>query len=555
MFYCFTVSPCHSRTEMLKKTNILISIILLAFFLRVYALSEVPAGLDYDETEFAFNAYTISKYLVNENNQFLPYEVNTYGNYRPMGLVYFIAGSLKIFGNNILAVRLPNALFGVLTIPLVYFLVKMLFKKEKIAFFMAFLLSINPWHIFLSRGTAEPVMALFFIVLMLIFLVKFFQNKQIFNLILIYIFGFISFFSYTGVLPIIFLFALPLSGYFFCIQKKINWKVAIPFIALIIFPLIPVMITNPGYLNGRLKQTSVFYGMGKEGIELVNDEKIREIVRNRETYQNFITRFFHNIPVATVNTVLNNWGAHLSPSFLYFQGGYPLRLQVPDSGIFLPLEFIFLIGGCLFLFRDKKYLLFALAVSFIAFGFLPAALTVEEVPSTHRTIFAVLGFLIFESYFLYILSKNFTSKLIAVPLIILFTYEMSVVNHNYLVMQPRHKNSYRHFEMFEIAKYLKLNQNKYDNIYITKNGTEPGYYYYFFNNLDPKPFIENTSKNHLGTWSDGKFHYIHAPCADVPYVGKSLIIEGAAFCTHDGGFIKYIYNSDGQKFYRMVERL
>jgi 4-amino-4-deoxy-L-arabinose transferase-like glycosyltransferase len=538
----------------MKKYILLFFIIVLAFFLRVYALGEVPAGLDYDETEFAFNAYTLSKYSVNENNQFLPYEVNTYGNYRPMGLVYMIAGSLKIFGNNIYAVRLPNVLFGVFSVGLLFIFVKQFFKTIKIPLLSAFLLAINPWHIFLSRGTAEPVMALFFILLMMIFLSDFFKNKKIYNLFLIYLFGFISFFSYTGVLPIIFLFSGAIILYFFLLQKQIVWKVAIPFIVLIIFPLLPVMFTNPGYLNGRLKQTSVFYGIGKEGIDLVNKEKIREIVRNRVVVQNAVTQLFHNMPLATLNTVLDNWGAHLNPSFLYFKGGYPLRLQVSDSGIFLPIEFLFLMGGLILLFHDKKYLLFVLAGAFIAIGFFPAALTVEEVPSTHRTIFAILGFLIFESYFLYKLLIMPKGKLIFLIILGILTFQSSFILHNYLIMQPRHKNSYRHFEMYEIAKYLKVNQAGFDHIYITKNGTEPGYYYYFFNNIDPKPFIENKTKTHSGTWVDGKFTYVHAPCADVEINPNSLIIEGAAFCKSEGAFIKDIYNSDGQKFYRIVER-
>jgi 4-amino-4-deoxy-L-arabinose transferase-like glycosyltransferase len=541
----------------MKKTVILIFIIILATFFRLYSLANVPAGLDYDESEFAFNAYTLSKYLKNENNEFLPYQVNTYGNYRPLGLPYLIAVSLKIFGNTIFAVRLPNALFGVLSVLLIYIFVKSLFKNEKVALIAGLLNAISPWSVFLSRGTAEPVMALCFILLVFILMQKYWQRPKRYLLFLIYIFSFIGIFTYTGALPLMFLLPFALILCLFLRAKKMYWSIIIPFVVLVIFPIMPIYKTNPGYFNGRFKQTSIFEGMGKLGVELITKEQQQEVLYNRVDMQGAVNNYFHNTKINTINTILDNLTKHFSFEYLYFKGGEPFRLQVPNTGVFLLVEFIFLAGGALLLFQKKKYGIFFLAIFVILISFSPAGLTSEEIPSTHRPIFATIGFFMIESYFFYILSQknNLPVKGLMGLIIIVFSYEMTFYLHNYFVMQPRHKNSFRHYEMNEVARLMEKGKNTYDGIYVVKRNTEPAYYYYFFNEIDPMPFLLNEQKSHRVSWDDGIFHYIHFPCADVEIKAKkALVIEEADYCGTKGKFIKYILNSDGTKILRVVEQ-
>lgn len=544
--------------ETMKKNIILILIILLAFFLRFFYLDQVPAGFDPDEAEFAFNSYTLSKYLVNENNQFLPFQVNTYGNYRPLALPYLIAVSLKVFGNTIFAVRAPNALFGVLSVVLIYIFVKMLIKKERLALLSSFLLSFSPWSVFLSRGTAEPVMALCFILLSFIFLVKFWQAGKKINLFFIYLSSFIAFFTYTGVLPLIFLMSGVLILYLTYKTHAFRKEIILPFLFLIIFPILVVYKTTPGYLNGRFKQTSLLEEKGQLGIKLVTEEQIRENGVNRAEYQNLITRFFHNMPVNTANDIFSNIAKHFSFDYLYFKGGEPNRLQVPNVGVFLLIEFLFLSGGALLLFRHGKFKLLALCILFILIGFLPAGLTFEEVPSTHRPIFVTIGFFIIEAYFLYQLSKRLKSlpfKLLSAAILLIFAYEMSVYLHNYLVLEPRHKNWFRHQEMTNVAYFLKRNINKYDKIYVVKNSVEPAYFYYFFNKLDPMSMILNTSKTHSGTWTDGKITYVHNPCADfADKPGDKVLIIERTECESGGALIQNVLTTDGTKALKIISK-
>lgn len=544
---------------MAKKIIILVSIIALAIFFRFFILDAVPAGFDPDEAEFAFNAYTLNKYLKNENNEFFPYQVDTYGNFRPLALPYLIAFSIKFFGNTVFAVRFPNACFGVLTVLAMFLFAKLIFRRVKTAFFASWLIAISPWSVFLSRGTAEPVMAMFFIIMMYIFLIKAWKSKNSLQLVLVYLFAFLAFFTYTGVLPLIFLLSGSLIFFLILRTKKIIWQTAIPFFTLIIFPILPIALTNPGYLNGRFKQTSVFDGMGKLGVKLVTEEQIRENGFNRVSYQNLITQFFHNVPINTVNTIFDNWTKHLSFEYLYFKGGEPNRLQVPQTGVFLLVESMFAVGGVLLLFQRRKYWLLLFAVSVVMISFLPAGLTVEEVPSTHRPIFAIVGFFLLESYFLTWFAGQVQTNRLATSLAGLMTvvlaYEIAFYLHNYLVLQPRHKNWYRHPEMYEAAKYVYLNKDKFDQIYWVKNSVEPVYFYYFFNRLDPKEVIDNPTKTHSASWSQGKITFVQEACANFETKDneKYLVIEKAE-CETGGAFIKNMMSTDGTKILRVITK-
>jgi len=337
-----------------------------------------------------------------------------------------------------------------------------------------------------------------------------------------------------------------------------QWQIVLPFFLLIIFPIFLVYKTTPGYLTGRLKQTSLLSEKGQFGIKLVTREQIRENGFRRDSYQNSVTQFFHNMPVNTMNAILNNWTKHFAFEYLYFKGGEPNRLQVPNVGVFLLIEFLFFAGGSLFLFRHGKFNLFFFAIILILIGFLPAGLTFEEVPSTHRPIFASVGFFLIEGYFLYQLSKKINVnliKIIVVAILGIFSYQMSYYLHNYLILEPRHMNWFRHAEMNEVAFFLKRNINKYDKIYVVKNSVEPVYFYYFFNNLDPKPVILNNTKTHSGTWTDGKITYVHNPCVDIdsPPGEKTLIIERTE-CENGGSFIRDVLTTDGTKSLKIISK-
>ena len=114
---------------------ILLFIILLALFLRVYKLSKVPPSLYWDEASLGYNAYSILLTARDEYGKFLPLtNFAAFGDYKPPGYIYAAVPSIAIFGLNEFSVRFPSAFFGVLTVILVYLISRKFFQNEVISF-------------------------------------------------------------------------------------------------------------------------------------------------------------------------------------------------------------------------------------------------------------------------------------------------------------------------------------------------------------------------------------------------------------------------------------
>src|SRR3990167_10549491 len=141
------------------------AILVLAFILRFYKLGEIPLSLDWDENSNAYNAYSILKTGRDEYGNFLPITNRSFDDYKPPLYMYLDIPAVAFFGLTPFAARLPSAVFGFLTIPLIYLLAKWTFqantkqkmlivsgqlsniKGETIALVAMFLLAISPWHI------------------------------------------------------------------------------------------------------------------------------------------------------------------------------------------------------------------------------------------------------------------------------------------------------------------------------------------------------------------------------------------------------------------------
>jgi len=150
----------------------LLTVFLLAFFLRFYKLGEIPPGAHRDEASSGYNAYSILKTGKDEYGKSFPLVFKAFGDFKRPINIYLTSLAIPIFGLNELSVRAPIALIGTLTVILIYFLVKELFSFTNYALLSAALLAISPWHIHLSRVESESNLAVFFITLAVLFFLK-----------------------------------------------------------------------------------------------------------------------------------------------------------------------------------------------------------------------------------------------------------------------------------------------------------------------------------------------------------------------------------------------
>ena len=149
-----------------KKTQLffLIAILVLSIIIRFASLGENPSGLTNDEADIGYDAYSL---LMTGKDQWgVSFPISSFkgfGDYRPSLYTYLVVPSIALFGLNEFAVRFPSALFGVLTVLITFLLTRKIFN-EKIALIAAFLLTISPWHIGMSRVGIESNIAVFLVI-------------------------------------------------------------------------------------------------------------------------------------------------------------------------------------------------------------------------------------------------------------------------------------------------------------------------------------------------------------------------------------------------------
>ncbi len=191
-----------------KVCFILILIIIFAFITRIFQLDTNPAGFFCDEAANGYNAYSILTTGRDEYGKSFPLFFRSFNDYKNPVFIYSTIPFVAIFGLSEYSVRLTMIIYGLLTIVAVYFLGKELFNS-KIALIVAFLTSILPWHIHLSRIGLELIPSVFWITLGIFFLYKSLKRFLCYPLgIFSFILGFLSCNPTKLLIPPLFVFFL-----------------------------------------------------------------------------------------------------------------------------------------------------------------------------------------------------------------------------------------------------------------------------------------------------------------------------------------------------------
>lgn len=458
-----------------KLSLLLILLVVIGLFIRIYNLTNIPKGFHDDELDAGF----IGRYILLwgkdiKGNQW-PFYYDKLGDFRPTGIFYLSGISTFLFGVNEFAVRFPAALFGSLTVIAIFMLARELFKNSGIAIFSALLLVVSPWHIILSRATTEGIIGLFFILFGIIFLLKYINSRKPSTLVCM-IFSFLycySFYhSFRLLIPLLF---VP----FLIVKNKGSTTVRKSLIGtFIFFTFLSIGIGFTPWGKGRFNQVAFF-----KNPVLQNTIDKQIYAEGPGTGMNILrAHIFHNKIIIYGRELITQYLSYFSPDFLFVSGGFPLRFAVPESGLFYFLTFPLLFIGILVLTRLKTekfykyYLVYLLFISPLA-----AALTYEESPSVSRSLFFIIPLIIimaigFESIWKLLSSKY---RYIKVILILLLSLESVYFYHQYFIHSPSYKSVLRKEGNREVAKLLIRERNIYDKI-IMASAYDIGLYYLFF---------------------------------------------------------------------------
>ena len=126
------------------------SILVLGVFARVWQFRTLPPGLNTDEASIGLEAYDLYHYGLDRNGVSFPVHFISFGSGQNALYGYLLIPFVALLGLSPAVVRLPMMITGILSLPLM-FVVGRLIRDTRFGLLSMFFLAISPWHILLSR--------------------------------------------------------------------------------------------------------------------------------------------------------------------------------------------------------------------------------------------------------------------------------------------------------------------------------------------------------------------------------------------------------------------
>ena len=493
---------------MKKNLFFLFLIIVLAFFLRFYALDKIPGSLNPDEASLGYTSFSILKTGADEHGKFLPLSLQSFGDWKLPVYSYIGVIPVALFGLNEFSVRFTSMMAGVIAVLLIYFISLKLFNKRGIALISALFLSVSPWSIYFSRGAYEVNVATTIFLGGFLALLHYFQKKRVRYLFLSFVLFGVTMFTQHNyiVFPPLYVFTV-----LFLFRKNIlynrRWYATIAFFAILI----------------AASYMSIAAGGGKKvsNLNIFNDRntiynRVEKLRGDNSPKNNFLERIFHTKYSGGAYQFTLNYLNSYSPNFLFDKGGEKLVHNIGDVGYFYIFDAFFVIIGLAFLLwnKEKKPLLFL--VPWLLIAPIPSAIT-RELSGT-RLFTIVPLFMLIASYGAYKMAtiwKEGKLRYVACGIFVLLFIGIVVYFLEYYFVHFNHQRiRFWHYGYREAVKLTQM----YPTYNVAMRGQDnfPYIYFLFYNQYDPIKFRKEvkyyppTNEGFYFVKSFGKFSFLES---------------------------------------------
>lgn len=526
------------------------AILLVAALLRLPFLDRFPPSLYSDEVSQGYNAYSLINTGRDEYGVAWPVSFRSFGDWKPPLPVYVMIPSITFFGLSPYGVRLPSAIFGVITVMLMYFFTQEMISnlstdktgfinsnKNLISLSSAFFLAISPWHITQSRMAMLTSVALFFLLGGMWAFLKGLRNPRYWLAAMIS-FCF-SIYSYYGMRLIVPFIMLELFVLFpdriieqFKKRKYISLAVIITAI-LLLLPLGMAYLKNPDVVFGRVKTVSIFHD---RGVAL----SVWELISQDGIYTRpWLAQFFHNKPYHYLLDITRRFFEHLEGSFLFLTGDTHPPFQVPGMGVLYIIDLFFLIIGCTFIIKREQKL-FKMLLWLIIISILPGALT-HVTPAANRTLTLVVPFFFIVSfgviYLWQLLKPGFRRNALLLSIVVGYIVSFGYFTYQYILILPLNHADWWHYGYEELVAYLKTQDQTQELISISGNLSVPYIFFLFYNQVDPATLEKSLVRDyiddeygfeHVAGWGQYQYirHFSYIEEGDRLLPGSLLVVRG-----------------------------
>lgn len=531
---------------------------ILALFIRTWDLSNVPYGFHRDEVA---NTYIGRFILLNGQdiygNRWPILYVDKFGDYPPVIPMYLSGAATFAFGLNAFSARFPSAFLGsLIVIPLFWFLA--VFLNRKIAVAGSFLMAVFPWHVVLSRSSAEGIIGLTVCMSGMALIAYGVKVKKRIILVAATVVFLLTYLLYPSFRLLVPLILLPLPLVFAKGKEKANRSVLV-IVCLAIGASVLISTTQWG--KGRFFQTSLFSNP-TEAANLQNDT-VQQIF-NDGGLPVLLTRVFHNRVVAYVQRFTELYIGYFSPVMLFLTGGLPPRYQVPHLGL-IPITLGISMLVCLLIpvtLIERRRRFFLIYLLFISP--LPAVITVDDWPNVHRGIFMIipvvaLGAASIVNTVSLLSQKGLLRRILTVCAAGIVVLEGIFTSHQYFAHAGNHNSHTRNDGHVQLVQYLIDHRDKYDRIYVSQKDWLALYYLFYTNSFDSS--IAGTIQSDFIFSGLGSIEFEPSECPShkrlkffTQEVKERIAVIDLGFCTVPAEYSQadVILRKDGTHAYRVL---
>lgn len=477
------------KTSKLTK-YVLTAILVVALFLRVYQINQIPPAISWDEAANGYNALAIASYAHDEWGNFLPVVFKSFEDDKNPVHIYITAVFVKILGLSDISLRLPAAVFGTLNVLIIFLLGKKLFRSTLVAFFAAIFLAISPYSLQFSRFSHEATFALFFFML---------------GLLLFYNSGAVESSAYSGIEKRNFLLAGSFFSFGLSILSYHSGKVVVPPIILLLTLLYwkNLILLKKYFLTGvlllSLLLSSFIFNPALLGAARIKQTSIPEdLIKKTVAYQNT-----KNQTLGWLQVVGGRYMSHFSINYLFEEGDKIARHSIRSVGEFYKIDALLILLGLIALvIRRQKSSLVILA--WLLLAPIPAAVSGGggEVPHAARALFMMGSIhILAASGFIFGLSllKNQRIKIAAISLIFLIlVFEFYGYLSNYYGSYSLRYATEWQYGMKQIVEYVKDYPN-YSQIYMTDERHQPYVFFLYYLKTPLPEFLNSVYYNGGGS--------------------------------------------------------
>jgi 4-amino-4-deoxy-L-arabinose transferase-like glycosyltransferase len=546
---------------------VLTGIVVLGLFFRLWQLGNVPPSPDWDEAAIGYDAYSILKTGHDQFGKFLPFVLRSLDDYKPALYTYLAIPPIYFFGLNVLAVRLPSAIFGTLSIIAVFFLVLELFKsykyKNALALISAFLFAISPWSIQFSRVGFESNVGTALNLFAVLFFIK--GLRKPWFLIIFSVFAALSIYTYQSekvfTSLLIFILIIIYRKELFNLSKK---YIVLAFLLgfVLVLPMLFYIITDKSSL-ARVSKTSIFASQTD-----ILKTSIMDLERDKITNSK-LGLIFDNRRVVYAKTIVAGYLSHFDLNWLFIKGDNE-RHHAPNMGLLYLFELPFLLSGLYILAFgnfDKKTK--ALLFVWILLVPLPASIT-TGVPHAVRAlnflpiwqIIIALG-IVFStatiSKMKYQITKIKIKYLIFAFCILFFLLNFSYYLNQYFVQLNKYDSEYWQYGYKQAVDIADSVGGNYKQIIVSSEGNfDKSYIFFLFYSkyppLEYQKIVQQRPKDPVDNSSSfGKFVFRPIDWSKDSQLKNVLFIGGPDEFPQSAKVIKTIHYLNGTPAMKIVK--